>query len=132
MMRRFAVLQRWAAASCIALLGGCAAKGPGPLYMWESFPHQQYSALLRDGVDPNQQIRDMEAHAERARTSNGALPPGFRAHLGMLYISAGNPQRARELWQAERVAFPESAPYMDRLLMKLDGMPATTKSSNPA
>lgn len=100
--------------------------------MWESFPRQQYSVLLRDGVDPNQQIRDMEAHAEKARASNGALPPGFRAHLGMLYIGAGNTQRARELWQAERAAFPESAPYMDRLLMKLDGMPAATKNSNPA
>lgn len=116
----------------VAVLAGCAAKGPGPLYMWESFPRQQYSTLLRESASPDEQIRTLEAHAEKARGTNAALPPGFRAHLGMLYIGNGNPQRARELWQAERTAFPESAPYMDRLLKKLDGPAATTKGDNPA
>ena len=31
----------------------------------------------------------------------------------MLYLSVGNPGRAMELWNAEKVAFPESTPYMD-------------------
>lgn len=123
--------RRLAGVMGVAVLVGCAAKGPGPMYMWESFPRQQYSTLLREGASPDEQIRVMEAHAEKARATSAALPPGFRAHLGMLYLGAGNPQRARELWLAERSAFPESSPYMDRLLKKLDG-PASSKSENPA
>jgi hypothetical protein len=116
-----------------ALLAGCAAQGPGPLYMWESFPRQQYSVLLREGASPEEQIRTLEAQAEKARAANAALPPGFRAHLGMLYLGTGNAQRAKDLWQAERSAFPESSPYMDRLLRRLDAPAAPIpKTENPA
>lgn len=121
-----------ALALCMVALAGCAAKGPGPLYMWETFPRQQYEALLREGYSPDEQMRAMEAHAEKARGANAALPPGFRAHLGMLYLGAGNDGRARELWLAEKTAFPESAGYMDQLLKKLDAPAKTTKTENPA
>lgn len=116
----------------IAVLAGCAAKGPGPLYMWETFPRQQYQALLRDNFSPNEQIVALEAHAEKARAANAALPPGFRAHLGMLHLSVGNADRARDLWQAEKTAFPESSAYMDQLLKKLDSQAKTAKNGNPA
>lgn len=120
-----------AVAASLLVLAGCANK-PKPLYHWDSFPSQQYSALLREGVSPDEQIRTMEAQAEKARATNAALPPGFRAHLGMLYLGAGNPQRAKELWVAEKTAFPESSPYMDRLLKKLDGPAQPNKSGSPA
>lgn len=71
----------------------------------------------------------MEAHAEKARAANAALPPGFRAHLGMLKLSAGDADQARQMWQAEKLAFPESTPYMDQLLKRLD---APAKKYNPA
>jgi hypothetical protein len=112
-------------------LVGCAA-GPKPLYYWDSFPRQQYSALLREGVSPDEQIRALEAQSEKARATSVALPPGFRAHLGMLYLGAGNPQRAAELWTAEKVAFPEASPYMDRLLKRLEAPAQTSKTENPA
>ncbi len=124
--------RRLALGGCIALLVGCATKGPGPMYMWGTFPKQQYDALLREGYSPDEQIRALEAHSEKARSVNAALPPGFRAHLGMLQLGAGNVSRARELWQAERTAFPESAPYMDQLLKKLDTPAKSAKSDNPA
>lgn len=102
----------------VAGLAGCA-QTTQPLYSWETFPRQQYTFLLREGVSPDQQIKEIEAHAEKARAANLALPPGLRAHLGMLYLSVGNPGRAAEMWAAEKTAFPESAPYMDQLLQKV-------------
>jgi hypothetical protein len=115
--------------SAIALLAGCAHKAPAPLYMWETFPKMQYDALLKSGVTPLEQVAAMEAQAEKARAAGASLPPGFRAHLGMLKLSAGDADQARQLWQAEKTAFPESTPYMDQLLKRLD---APAKKGNPA
>jgi hypothetical protein len=106
----------------VALLAGCAHRSaPPPLYMWDSFPKLQYDALAKPTVTPVEQIAAMEEQAEKARAEGAALPPGFRAHLGMLKLSAGDVDRARELWMAEKTAFPESSPYMDQLLKRLDG-----------
>ena len=116
-------------AACIAVLAGCAHKAPAPLYMWEAFPKMQYETLLHPGVTPLEQVGAMEAQAEKARAAGAALPPGFRAHLGMLKLSAGDVDQARQLWQAEKAAFPESTPYMDQLLKRLD---APAKKDNPA
>lgn len=113
----------------VALLVGCAHKGPGPLYMWEAFPKQQYEALQRGGAPAADQIAALEAHAEKARAAGAALPPGFRAHLAMLKLSVGNPGEARRLFVGEKTAFPESAPYMDQFLKRLD---APTSKENPA
>ncbi len=98
--------------------------------MWETFPRQQYVYLLREGISPEQQIKEIEAHAEKARAANAQLPPGLRAHLGMLYLSVGNPGRAMELWNAEKIAFPEATPYMDQLLKRLGGPGAAPSRSD--
>jgi hypothetical protein len=118
------------ASVALATLTGCV-QAPKPLYLWESFPRQQYDTLLREGVSPQEQIQAMEAHAQKARASAAALPPGFRAHLGMLYLSAGDPDAARQAWEAEKSAFPESAPYIDSLLKKMS-TPAQADKGNPA
>ena len=121
---------RWMMACVgIAAWAGCAQRGPAPLYMWEDFPRQQYDTLLQSGATTGEQIAALEALAVKARAAGAALPPGFRAHLGMLKLSVGNVDEARQLLQAEKTAFPESAPYMDQLLKRLDG-PA--KNGNPA
>lgn len=117
----------------VALLAGCAQQ-PKPLYLWENFPRQQYDALLREGGSADSQIQAMEAQAEKARAANAPLPPGFRAHLGMLHLSNGNASAARQMWNAEKLAFPESAAYLDSLLKRLDSPSTEQKASkeNPA
>jgi len=125
-------IARFVAGGCLVALAGCAAPGPAPLYLWGNFPRQQYVALQHDAASPDEQIRDMQAVAEKARGSHAALPPGFRAHLGMLHLGAGSPQKAQELWEAEKAAFPESAPYMDQLLKKLVVPAAPVAPTAPA
>ena len=75
-------------------LAGCA-QAPKDLYSWETFARQQHEVLRADGVQSAQQIQDMEAHAQKVRGEGAALPPGFRAHLGMLYLNTGNAEQAR-------------------------------------
>ena len=88
-----------AAAAAALLLGGCVApQHRKPLYYWGAFERQQYEALLHEGASPEDQIHKLDEAAEKARASNSALPPGFRAHLGMLHLATGNVDQARTLW----------------------------------
>jgi hypothetical protein len=123
---------RLGTACAVLALAACAQKGPSSLYLWDTFPQNQYESLKRAGASPVEQITAMEAQAEKARAAGAALPPGFRAHLGMLKLSVGDAGRARELWLAEELAFPESTPYMNQLLKRLDAGSTTAKMENPA
>ncbi|MCG3190110.1 MAG: hypothetical protein LKCHEGNO_02719 [Burkholderiaceae bacterium] len=114
----------------LVVLAGCAQR-PKPLYMWESFPRVQYDALLHEGVSPESQIQSMEAHADKARGANASLPPGFRAHLGMLYLATGNAEGARRMWEAESLAFPEAKAYIDSLLKRLNASAPGRPKENP-
>jgi hypothetical protein len=106
------------------VLTGCVV-APKPLYSWENFPRQQYDTLLSKGPGLDDQIRELQAHADKARSTDTALPPGLRAHLGMLFLSAGDPGSAREQWLAEKAAFPESTAYIDHLLKRLNAQGKT-------
>jgi hypothetical protein len=120
-------------AAAVVLVGSLFACADKPtLYMWETFPRQQYDVLLHEGASPDEQMHAMELHATKARAANAALPPGFRAHLGMLELNAGRADRAKELFEQEKAAFPESAPYMDRLLAKLAAPAQDRKTGAPA
>ncbi len=118
------------AAAALVTLVGCA-QPPKQLYLWENFTRQQYQYLSREGTPQQEQIQALEAHIEKARAANAAVPPGLRAHLGMLQLAAGNAGAARDLWMAEKSAFPESAPYIDSLLKRLDAQVAPAPSRNP-
>lgn len=99
-------------------LGACAQR-PKQLYAWENFPRQQYESLIHEGASAQDQLLALEAHVQKAGDANAPLPPGLRAHMGLLQLSLGNAAAARDLWLAEKAAFPESAVYMDSLLRRL-------------
>ncbi len=127
MQRSIATLPKrtaFVASLVLASLVGCAQRGPAPLYSWGDFPRQQYETLARKGSTPEEQIRVMQNHAEQSVGSNRTLPPGFRAHLGLLHLQIGNFSAARASWEAEKTQFPESATYIDQLLKRLDGSAA--------
>jgi hypothetical protein len=103
-------------------LGGCA-QAPRPLYHWDRYQTSLYEHFKADGKGPDEQLRALQAQAEKARGLGAALPPGFRAHLAMVYLQLDRPDEARAQLEAEKAAFPESARYMDFLLARLDGTP---------
>ena len=115
------VSRRWTTVSAILLLGllaGCAA-GPQPLYYWDGYQQQVY--LRFDGTSSTEeQIAALEASVQQARAADRALPPGFHAHLGMLYADAGKLDQVRQEFETEKALYPESATYMDFLMRKFD------------
>ncbi|WP_043461453.1 DUF4810 domain-containing protein [Azohydromonas australica] len=104
-----------AALALAGLMAGCANR-PASLYQWEGYQRQVYEHLKGEGATASDQLSLLEAQAEKARAGGAALPPGFRAHLGLLYLQLDRPDEARQALEAEKAAFPESAHYMDFLL----------------
>ncbi|HDR9252826.1 DUF4810 domain-containing protein [Burkholderia vietnamiensis] len=124
----------WLPATAAAmLLAGCAAPTTPPLYQWNGYQPQVYE-YFKGQSSPQQQIDALEKALQEIRAKGNKPPPGFHAHLGMLYASVGSEQQAGQEFEAEKALFPESASYMD-FLMKKKAAPsaaATTAAANPA
>lgn len=104
-------------ALALVLLAACA-QTPEPLYGWGSYQSQLY-LRLKGGAAPDAQIKELEDNEQRILGRGHALPPGYRAHLAMLYGETGQMDKARTLLLQEKSAFPESAAFVDYLLAQM-------------
>lgn len=104
----------------LLLLSGCASQPT--LYRWGDYDSQLYSHLQNTG-SLAQQIAALE---KTLNTGNQARNPGpgLHAHLGLLYGKSGREDLMHKHWEAEKLLYPESAPYLDFLLQR-----AKTKNS---
>lgn len=110
-MKKYGALLALASAT---LLGGCVSQ-PKPLYHWAGYQEQVYEHFKHES-GPQQQIAALEASLQEARAHDATPPPGFHAHLGMLYAEIGKADQVRQQFETEKTLFPESAVYMDFLL----------------
>ena len=113
------------AALAVGLLAGCATQ-PKPLHYWGDYPSVMYSHF-NNAKGQQEQIQALEAMREQARAKGLPLPPGFQAHLGMLYGQSGQAGRLAESLEAEKQQFPEGAPFMDFILKKFQPKPAEAR-----
>ncbi|WGS41733.1 DUF4810 domain-containing protein [Burkholderia sp. JSH-S8] len=123
----------WLPATAAALLlAGCAAPPTPPLYQWNGYQPQVYE-YFKGKTSPQEQIDALEKALQQIRAKGNTPPPGFHAHLGMLYASIGSEQQAEQELQAEKQLFPESSPFMDFLLKKKSAQPkpADAKQAEP-
>ncbi|KML54389.1 lipoprotein [Burkholderia cepacia] len=120
----------WLPATAAALLLAGCASSPPPLYQWTGYQPQVYE-YFKGQKSPQEQIDALEKALQDIRGKGHTPPPGFHAHLGMLYASVGNEQQAEQELQAEKQLFPESSTYMDFLLKKKTGAakPADQKAA---
>ena len=105
----------------VALLLCACSSGPQTLYYWGNYQPQVYERLKREGKGPAEQIIALEDTAQRARARGQQLPPGFHAHLGMLYAETGKADQVVQQFETEKALFPESASFMDFLLTRVRG-----------
>lgn len=120
-----------AVAAVAGLLSACAQQ-PKPMYSWQSYQPSVYAYLKDDGADYAVQAQALEKNIETARSANAELPPGFRAHLGMLYLKMGDGDKGVEQLQGEKVAFPESTPFMDFLMRNAGKAQAQQPAASPS
>ncbi len=109
-----------ACAATVLLTVGCASNGPKPLYGWEGYQPQVYAYLKSGGnADAVEQLAQLEQAEQNMAQRGQALPPGYRAHMGMLYAKAGDAGKSAAAITAEKTHFPESSSFMDFLLRTL-------------
>lgn len=103
-------------AICVAaLMGGCANRPP-TLYQWENYQGNVDTYMRGDKASLQEQIQQMETDMQKIRSTGGALPPGYQAHLALLYGQQGRIDQFAEQVSAEKKQFPESETFMNFLL----------------
>ena len=101
-----------ALAAAAVIFCGCGGGSRDRIYYWDgSYTDSTYQYLKQEG-DVGEQIEALEKSIQKAYEKGRKVPPGLYSHLGLLYLSAGNGVRARENFEKEAQAFPESKPFL--------------------
>ncbi len=107
---------RAVALAALAILPACAHS----LYEWGHY-HESVAAMYAtgSGYDPAAEVARLADEVEQTEHRGKLVPPGVRAHIGVLLCEAGNAERGVAWLQAEKTAFPESSVFVDGLLARL-------------
>lgn len=101
-----------ALAAAAVIFCGCGGGTRNQIYYWDgSYTDSTYQYLKQEG-DVGEQIEALEKSIQKAYEKGRKVPPGLYSHLGLLYLNAGNGARARENFEKEAQAFPESKPFL--------------------
>lgn len=108
-------------AACFLLitvvLGGCAnTNRPPTLYQWQGYQSNVDAYFRTDKLNMDVQTQLMEEDLKKIQADGGAVPPGYYAHLGLLYGQQGKVDQFAQQMQAEKKQYPESEAFMDFLL----------------
>lgn len=100
-------------------LVGCS--GSKQTYYWDEYEVVIYQYHQNDVVSFESQASNMEKILEKARSKNKPVPPGFHAHLGLLYSNLGQSDKAVAQFETEKTLFVESVTFMDFLINQTKG-----------
>lgn len=101
---------------CALLLSACATNRPQ--YSWGAYEDLLYSAY-KDPAQVEAMKVGLETHIGALEKSRQKVAPGLYAELGTLYLHAGAPAKAIEMYGRERELWPESKGLMDALITNL-------------
>lgn len=103
------------ATGVLLALTGCATQ-PKPLYQWQGYQKNVDAYLRGDSLSPDAQTQLMEEDLKKIQAAGGNVPPGYHAHLGLLYLQQGKADQFAQQLDAEKTKFPESQTFVDFLL----------------
>lgn len=103
----------------LLVLSGCANKPvTPPLYGWNGYEKNIDTYFRGDRESLDTQAKLMEDDLQKMRAGSKAIPPGYQAHMGLLYGKQGDMDRFQMHLEAEKQQFPESGSFIDFLLRK--------------
>jgi len=103
------------AVGVLLVLGGCATK-PVALYQWQGYQGNLDAYFRGDKVGLEAQAQIMEADLQKIKVKGGTVPPGYAAHLGLIYGQQGYMDKFVEYLNEEKTRFPESATFIAFLM----------------
>ena len=108
-------------AACALLIAGCAAP-TRPLYQWGAYEELIYQSWREPGSTPlEKQVELLQHDYQQGQAHNLRMPPGWHAHLAMLYARMGRQDEAIKELAVEKAEFPESVVFVDRMLANMKG-----------
>lgn len=105
-----------AASACLLLLCACKKEG---LYYWGDYS-QTYYNYMKEPCDEtyNAHMQSLEKVVQESEKRKKAVPPGVFSEYGYYMLKAGNTSQAAEMFRREKLLYPESTVFMDRLIDK--------------
>ena len=102
-------------------MSGCSSQ-PKPLYNYGDYSESYYHAKKELSPDSALELqKSIEYSIENAANSRSArVAPGMYANLGYMYLKGGQTDKAIESFNKEKLIYPESAHFMDRMLKKIE------------
>lgn len=102
----------------VLLTAGCATNNQ-QIYAWGQYEDLIYEFHNGEGsIAPQKQIELLQDTIANARVKNKKVAPGIYAHLGMLYSSVGETDKARAALEQERNLFPEAEVFINGMLKR--------------
>ena len=103
------------------LMSGCSAQ-PKPLYNYGEYSENYYHAKKELSPESALELqKSIEYSIENAANSRSArVAPGMYANLGYIYLKGGKTDKALESFNKEKLIYPESAHFMDRMIKKIE------------
>lgn len=93
---------------------GCTK--PTSIYHWGNYQNELLNHFKKDTTSSSEQLESLKEMKEEARSKHRPLPPGYNAHMGLLYLKLGDIKQFKKHLQLEKKLFPESSGYIDFLL----------------
>ncbi len=100
---------------------GCAPQ-PKPLYTYGDYSESYYASKKDINTDTALALQKSieNAIANAGESISGRVAPGMYANLGYIYLKAGNTNKAIESFNKEKLIYPESAHFMNRMINKIE------------
>ena len=96
---------------CAGFVAGCA---PKTQYTWGDYGPSLYSLYSGDSTLNATAIK-LQTIIEKGEVT-GTVPPGIYAEYGYLLLSSGKSGEAISFFEKEKLHFPESTVFMDRMI----------------
>lgn len=101
--------------SSVIFAAGCANKNQ--MYTWGQYEDLVYEFHnAESAVEPQKQIEMLQNTIASAQKTNKKIGPGIYAHLGMLYSSVGEANKARAALEEEKNLYPEAETFINGML----------------
>ena len=102
-------------------LSGCSGQ-PKPLYTYGDYSESYYNSKKNVSEESILKLqKSIEYAIENADKSRSKrVAPGMYANLGYLYLLSGESAKAIESFNKEKMIYPESSRFMDRMIRKVE------------